>query len=75
MVVADYADNPGAGAYGDSARRCWPRCCRPACRTPASGSIHDPQAVQQLMHHAVGDTVQLPLGGKTDPRFGGGRWP
>lgn len=74
MVVADYADNPGAGAYGDGTALL-AALLQAGVSDACFGSIHDPQAVQQLMQHAVGDTVQLPLGGKTDPRFGGGPLP
>jgi microcystin degradation protein MlrC len=35
------------------------------------GPLVDPQTVLQLQGHAFGERVQIRLGGKTDPRFGG----
>jgi microcystin degradation protein MlrC len=70
IIVADYADNPGGGTYGDSTnllRALLDAGVQDAC----FGPMVDPAVVQQLHHHAPGDTVQILLGGKTDPRFGG----
>jgi microcystin degradation protein MlrC len=71
IVVADYADNPGGGAYGDSTAllaALLDADVQDAC----FGPMVDAAAVLQLHRHQLGDTVQLLLGGKTDPRFGGG---
>lgn len=71
LVIADYADNPGGGAYGDSTallRHLIEGDIRDAC----FGPIVDPEAAAILYRHAVGDSVRLMLGGKTDPRIGGG---
>ena len=71
IVVADYADNPGGGAYGDATnllRALLDAGVRRAC----FGPIVDPQSVQQLQGTPIGAQVQLQLGGKTDPRLGGG---
>ncbi len=71
IVVADYADNPGGGAYGDATnllRALLDAGVRRAC----FGPIVDPQSVQQLQDTPLGAQVQLQLGGKTDPRLGGG---
>jgi microcystin degradation protein MlrC len=71
IVVADYADNPGAGAYGDSTALL--AALLGAGVTDACfGGMTDPATVQQLQGHSPGDTVRVSLGGKTDPRFGGG---
>lgn len=71
IIVADYADNPGGGAYGDSTELL--RALLGAgVRDCAFGPIVDAEAAAELHRHKVGDTVKLKLGGKTDPRFGGG---
>jgi microcystin degradation protein MlrC len=70
IVLADYADNPGGGAYGDSTSLVAALLAAEvddACFAP----MVDQETVQQLHRHQPGDTVQIRLGGKTDPRFGG----
>ena len=70
LVVADYADNPGGGAYGDSTNLL--RALLEAKVTNACfGALIDPVAARTLHAHKVGDTVSILLGGKTDPRIGG----
>lgn len=71
LVIADYADNPGGGAYGDSTALL---SAMIAARVEDAcfGPLLDPDAVAQLQRHAPGDRVTLEIGGKTDPRFGGG---
>jgi microcystin degradation protein MlrC len=71
VVVADYADNPGGGAYGDSTnllRALLEAEVRNAC----FGAMIDPQAAHDLHSYKPGDCVSILLGGKTDPRIGGG---
>ncbi len=71
LVIADYADNPGAGGYGDSTnllRALLEAGVRDAC----FGPLVDAVAVQQLWQHQIGDHLQISLGGKTDPDKGGG---
>ncbi|MCP4470348.1 MAG: M81 family metallopeptidase [Gammaproteobacteria bacterium] len=71
LVIADYADNPGAGAYGDSTtllRALLEAGVSDAC----FGPVVDAVAVQQLWQHQIGDHLQISLGGKTDPDMGGG---
>ena len=71
LVVADFSDNPGGGAYGDSTNLL--QAMLQAEVTDACfGPMVDPEVAAQLQGHAVGDTVEVKLGGKTDPRFGGG---
>lgn len=70
IVVADYADNPGGGAYGDSTALL-AALLAAGVEDACFGSIADVETVEQLRRHAPGDTVQIRLGGKTDPRFGG----
>ena len=71
LVIADYADNPGAGGYGDSTdllRELLNVGVTNACFAP----MVDGETVQALHNCEVGDRVQIDLGGKTDPEFGGG---
>jgi microcystin degradation protein MlrC len=70
IVVADYADNPGAGAYGDSTALL-AALLQAGVQDACFGAMVDPEAVQVLMQHTVGEQVTLPMGGKTDARFGG----
>lgn len=71
LVIADYADNPGAGAYGDATELL--RALLDAGVSNACfGPLVDAQAVQALYPLSPGDSVELPLGGKTEPKYGGG---
>lgn len=71
LVIADYADNPGAGSYGDA-----PGLLSALLDAGVSGTCFgpmvDPEAAALLHAQTIGAKVTLPLGGKTDPRFGGG---
>ena len=70
LVIADYADNPGAGSYGDATnllRALLDTTVSNACFAP----MVDGDTVQQLSQHEPGELVQVDLGGKVDPRFGG----
>ncbi|NIA72249.1 M81 family metallopeptidase [Pelagibius litoralis] len=71
IVVADYADNPGGGAYGD-ATGLLAALLDARVGNACFGPLIDPEAVRHLEAHAAGDSVTLSLGGKTDPGFGGG---
>uniref|UniRef100_UPI0003621DBA M81 family metallopeptidase n=1 Tax=Marinobacterium rhizophilum TaxID=420402 RepID=UPI0003621DBA len=74
LVIADYADNPGAGGYGDATallRALLDAGVGNAC----FGPLVDASAVQTLRNAVVGQSVQISLGGATDPRFGGGPLP
>ena len=70
IIVADYADNPGGGTYGDSTNLL-KALLDAGVQNACFGPMVDPQTVQQLQGHAPGDTVSIALGGKTDPRVGG----
>ena len=70
IVVADYSDNPGGGAYGDSTNLL-AALLRHGVSNACFGPMVDPAVAQQLHHHQPGDTVNVLLGGKTDARFGG----
>ncbi|MDH3219414.1 MAG: M81 family metallopeptidase [Gammaproteobacteria bacterium] len=71
LVIADYADNPGAGSYGDATsllRALLDAGAADAC----FGPMVDGATVQKLQQHRHGDQVEVSLGGKVDPDFGGG---
>ena len=71
LVIADYADNPGAGAYGD-ATALLSALLNAGAAPGAFAPMIDAEAAQILHRHKLGDTVTLDLGGKNDPSFGGG---
>ncbi len=71
LIIADYADNPGAGGYGDSTNllsALLDANVSDAC----FGPMVDPEAVQQLQTGKIGGQIPVVLGGKTNPDFGGG---
>lgn len=70
IVVADYADNPGGGAYGD-ATALLEALLAAGVQNACFGPVVDPQLVQQLAQHTPGSVLPVLLGGKTDARFGG----
>ena len=71
LVIADYADNPGAGAYGDATNLL--RALLDAGVTDAAfAPMVDPLVAQELHRHREGEVVTVDLGGKNDPGFGGG---
>jgi microcystin degradation protein MlrC len=71
IIVADYADNPGGGGYGDSTALLKAMLDAGLTDT-AFGPIVDPETAKQLHGRKEGERVKVKLGGKTDPRFGGG---
>lgn len=69
VVIADFADNPGGGGYGDSTGLL--RAMLEAdLQGGAFGMLCDPQAAAACHEAGAGATVSLSLGGRTDPRFG-----
>ncbi len=70
LVIADYADNPGAGAYGD-ATNLLKAMLEAGLDEACFGALHDPAAAATLVAAGAGARMTLPLGGKTDPSFGG----
>ena len=71
LVIADYADNPGAGAYGD-ATSLLQALLEAGATDGGLAPMIDPEAAAFLHQHRVGEIVMLDLGGKQDPTFGGG---
>jgi len=70
LVVADYTDNPGGGGYGD-ATAFLKGLIEAGAERVAFHAICDPQAVAEGMRAGIGPAT-LTIGGKTDPRMGGG---
>lgn len=70
LVIGDYGDNPGAGAYGD-APSLLKALIEAGAENVAFGPMVDPETAAALQGQAPGSTVEVRLGGKTDPRFGG----
>lgn len=70
IIIADYADNPGGGGYGDSTNLL--KALLDAGITDAAfGPMVDAEVAQELHKRKVGERVKIRLGGKTEPRFGG----
>lgn len=71
LVIADYADNPGAGGYGDSTELLRALLAADVCNA-SLGPMVDGQIAESLQSAAVGSRIAITLGGKTDASFGGG---
>jgi microcystin degradation protein MlrC len=71
LVIADYADNPGAGGYGDSTALLG-ALLEAGVSNACFGPMVDGEAVQALHRARVGEHIRIALGGKTDVAFGGG---
>ncbi len=71
LIIADYADNPGAGSYGDSTNLL--RALLDAeISNSCFGPMVDADAIAQLENIEVGQQTSIRLGGKVDPNMGGG---
>jgi len=71
LIIADYSDNPGSGAYGD-ATNLLRAVLEADLQNVGFHAICDPEAVLQAQAAGVGNSVTLQLGGKIDPTMGGG---
>jgi microcystin degradation protein MlrC len=71
LVVADYTDNPGGGGYGD-ATAFLKGLIDSGVERVAFHAICDPEAVAEGMRAGVGMKTTIAIGGKTDPKMGGG---
>lgn len=71
LIIADYSDNPGSGAYGD-ATNLLRAVLEADLQNVGFHAICDPEAVRRAQAAGVGNSVTLLLGGKTDPTVGGG---
>lgn len=70
LVLADFTDNPGGGGYGD-ATNLLRGLLAAGIRNVAVSPLTDPEAVEACRAAGVGATVELLIGGKIDPEFGG----
>ena len=71
LVLADVTDNPGSGHYGDSTDLLRAMIAADLQNT-AFYAIFDPQAARDAQAIGVGNSGSITLGGKHDPRAGGG---
>ena len=71
LVIADYADNPGSGAYGDSTALL-AALLKAGIGDACFGPMIDPDVALSLQSETIGSKVSVNLGGKTAPAFGGG---
>jgi microcystin degradation protein MlrC len=71
LVIADYADNPGAGGYGDSTALLG-ALLEAGVNHACFGPMVDGETAQALHELKIGEKVTVSLGGKTDAAFGGG---
>lgn len=70
LIIADYADNPGGGGYGD-ATGLLKGMIEADLEDACFGPIVDPEAAAELRKGRPGSTVSVRLGGKVDPEIGG----
>lgn len=69
IVVADFSDNPGSGAYGDSTFLL-SGLLEANIENACFGTICDPAAAAAMIDAGEGNTATVMLGGKSDPTFG-----
>lgn len=70
LIIADYADNPGSGAYGD-APALLSALLAAGVQDACFGPMIDPGAAATLQSQPLGADVTIEIGGKTAPDFGG----
>ncbi|WP_439605443.1 MlrC C-terminal domain-containing protein, partial [Shinella sp.] len=71
VVVADFSDNPGSGAYSDCTALI-AAMLDAQLTDAAAGALLDPDAVREIAEAGVGAKVTVTIGGRTDPTVGGG---
>ena len=71
LVIADYADNPGGGGYGDSTTLLG-ALIDAGVEDACFGPMVDPEIARCLHQEEIGASVDVDLGGKNDPNIGGG---
>ena len=69
VVIADFADNPGGGGYGDSTLLLR-SLIESDLQNVGYGALFDPESAEACHLAGEGSTVSLSLGGKVDPQFG-----
>jgi microcystin degradation protein MlrC len=73
-VISDYGDAPGGGAYGDATAMLSALLAAGLPNVVFAG-LKDPEAVAAAEAAGIGGRISVALGGKIDPRFGGGPVP
>lgn len=68
-VLADVVDNPGVGSPGD-ATEILHELIRQKAKNAIYATMYDPQVAEQAAKAGPGATIQVSLGGKSDPRVG-----
>ncbi len=71
LVISDYSDNPGSGAYGD-ATSLLRAVLAAKLKNVGFHAICDPEAALAAQAIGVGNRGRIKLGGKVDPTMGGG---
>lgn len=71
IVVADFSDNPGSGAYSDCTALI-AAMLEAKLGDAAVGALLDPAAVEEIAAAGIGAQVSVTVGGRTDPTVGGG---
>jgi microcystin degradation protein MlrC len=71
VVLGDYGDSPGGGAYGDG-MALLAALIESKAKNAVLTPIFDPEAVRRAVDAGVGATIDIALGGKGDPSRGGG---
>ena len=71
IVVADFSDNPGSGAYSDCTALI-AAMLQAGVTNAAAGALLDPEAVVEISARPVGESITVTIGGKSDPSIGGG---
>jgi microcystin degradation protein MlrC len=69
IVIADYADNPGGGGYGDSTGLLR-GMIDARLENAAFAAFYDPETAALCHKAGVGATLNLAIGGKVDSAFG-----
>ena len=69
VVLADFADNPGGGGYGD-ATALLAAMIEADLKDAALSMLFDPEAVEACIAAGEGAQIDLALGGKIDPEYG-----
>ncbi len=69
VVLADFADNPGGGGYGDATRLLGAMLAA-GLEQAAFATMYDPEVASACHSAGVGAEVNLRLGGKIDTRYG-----
>ena len=70
VVVADFADNPGGGGYGD-ATGLLRGMLEAKLDNAAFATMYDPEAAEACTRAGEGAGIKLKLGGRLDPSTGG----